>query len=133
METLWAIATALAVPFGELVSPPATDVRVLRAGAGARIDSEGSPFAVAMLAAPAAGARPSCTSSPAGPGAPAGRPHPAGVREHLLVTAGEMEVGPEDGTVTLGAGDLASFPGDVPHLYRGLAPETRAVLLMDYP
>jgi quercetin dioxygenase-like cupin family protein len=55
------------------------------------------------------------------------------VLEHLLVTAGAMEAGPVEAPVTLGAGDLATFPGDVPHAYRGLKPGTLAVLVMDYP
>ena len=55
------------------------------------------------------------------------------MREHLLVTAGRMEVGPLDAPVTLAPGDLASFAADVPHAYRGLEPGSAAVLVMDYP
>lgn len=134
METLWAIATALGVPFGDLVSPGAPEVRVLRAGEGVRVDSAGADFLVRLLAS--TGRRGACEvyAIESSPGeARTADPHPAGVLEHLLVTAGAMEAGPRDGPVTLGPGDLATFPGDVPHAYRALEPGTRAVLVMDYP
>ena len=55
------------------------------------------------------------------------------MREHLLVTAGRMEVGPLDAPVELGPGDLATFAADVAHAYRALEPGSAAVLVMDYP
>ena len=42
VETLWALAVALNVPFGRLVEPPATAPRVIRAGDGPAIRSEHS-------------------------------------------------------------------------------------------
>ena len=58
--------------------------------------------------------------------------HHAGVIEHLLVVEGTLRVGPVSGPVELQAGDLVTFPADVPHLYEGL-PEAHYVLLMSYP
>jgi transcriptional regulator with XRE-family HTH domain len=134
METLCSIATALGAPFGELVSPHTPHVRVVRAGEGVRVDSEGAPFIVRLLATTGRRGAGEVYAIESQPG-PARRadPHPAGVLEHLLVTAGRMEAGPLDAPVVLAAGDLASFPGDVPHAYRALAPDTAAVLVMDHP
>jgi transcriptional regulator with XRE-family HTH domain len=134
METLWSVATALGLPFAELVSPHAPDVRVLRAGEGVRVDSAGAPFLVRLLAAtgrrgPSELYAISCEPGPAR----SADPHPPGVREHVLATAGRMEVGPLDAPATLGPGDLASFAADVPHAYRALEPGSAAVLVMDYP
>src|ERR1700724_2719922 len=39
VETLWALGVALGVPFSQLVDPPAPQIRVIRAGEGARIQS----------------------------------------------------------------------------------------------
>src|ERR1700724_1704609 len=39
VETLWALGVALGVPFSQLVDPPAPQIRVIRAGEGARIES----------------------------------------------------------------------------------------------
>src|SRR5260370_30734493 len=40
VETLWALAVALNVPFARLVEPPTTAPRVIRAGEGPAIRSE---------------------------------------------------------------------------------------------
>lgn len=134
METLWAIATALGAPFGDLVAPHSPEVRVVRAGGGVRIDSEGAPFLVRLLASTGRRGASELYAIEASPGqARRAEPHPAGVLEHLLVTAGELEGGPDAAPVVLAVGDLASFPADVPHSYRALVPGTRAVLVMDYP
>ena len=134
METLWSIATALGVPFAELVSPHAPEVRVVRAGEGVRVDSAGAPFLVWLLAATGRRGPSELYAIECEPGAARrADAHPPGVREHLLVTAGRMEAGPLDAPVVLEPGDMASFAGDVPHAYRALDPATAAVLVMDYP
>src|SRR6476661_3473883 len=51
VETLWALAVALGVPFSQLVDPPVPAVRVVRAGEGARIPAEHAPYAGTLLAA----------------------------------------------------------------------------------
>src|SRR5258705_5702919 len=51
VETLWALAVALDVPFSRLVEPPSPSVRVLRAGEGPRIPAEQADFTGALLAA----------------------------------------------------------------------------------
>jgi len=134
METLWAIATALGTPFGDLVTPHRPDVRVMRAGAGVRVDSDGAEFLVRLLASTGRRGTTELYVIETSPGAAReADPHPTGVLEHILVTAGSLETGPAESPVTLGAGDMATFPGDVPHAYRALAPGTTAVLVMDYP
>ncbi len=134
METLWSIATALGVPFAELVSPHAPELRVLRAGEGVRVDSAGAPFLVWLLAATGRRGPSELYAIGCEPGEPRrADAHPAGVREHVLVTAGRMEVGPVDAPAVLGPGDLATFAADVPHAYSALEPGTAAVLVMDYP
>jgi quercetin dioxygenase-like cupin family protein len=67
------------------------------------------------------------------PGAERGAdPHATGTVEHVLVTHGGLRVGPVDATAELAAGDLASFPADVEHVYEATEPDTRAVLLIEY-
>ncbi len=134
LDTLWAIATALGTPFGELVSPHAPDVRVVRAGEGVRVQGEGTPFPLRLLASTGRrGASELYVIEPAPGEARQAEAHPSGVVEHVLVTAGVLETGPLDAPAMLEAGDLATFPADVPHLYRAHAEGTSAVLVMDYP
>src|SRR6188508_835447 len=51
VETLWALGVALGVPFSQLVDPPAPQVRVVRAGEGARIHAANADFVATLLSA----------------------------------------------------------------------------------
>jgi transcriptional regulator with XRE-family HTH domain len=133
VETLWAIAVVLDVPFSRLVDPPARAVRVIRAGQGVVIPSEHSPFTGTLLAACPPGARRDLHVITAEPGAArSAHSHIPGTTEHLVVTAGRWVAGPEGEEVELGPGDYACFPGDRPHSYQALEPRTAAVLVMEY-
>lgn len=133
VETLWAIAVVLDVPFSRLVDPPARAVRVVRAGEGVVIPSEHSPFTGTLLAACPPGARRDLHVITAEPGpARTAHAHIPGTTEHMVVTAGRWLAGPEGEEVELGLGDYACFPGDRPHAYQALEPGTAAVLVMEY-
>jgi transcriptional regulator with XRE-family HTH domain len=133
VETLWAIAVVLDVPFSRLVDPPARAVRVVRAGEGVVIPSEHSPFTGTLLAACPPGARRDLHVITAEPGPPrSAHAHIPGTTEHMVVTAGRWLAGPEGEEVELGLGDYACFPGDRPHAYQALEPGTAAVLVMEY-
>lgn len=135
IETIWALARALAVPFGELLDPPAPTVRVVRAGEGPRVESdEGAGMVAHLVATTARGARAEwyVLDLAAGPSRVADA-HSPGTMEHVFVISGRLRVGPEDAAIELGSGDLASFPGDVIHRYDTLEDGTRALLLIEYP
>jgi transcriptional regulator with XRE-family HTH domain len=133
VETLWALAVVLDVPFSRLVDPPAEPVQVIRAGEGLAIRSEQAPFAATLLTACPPGARRDLHVMSAEPGAAReAHAHIRGTTEHVIVTAGRWRAGPVGGEVELGPGDYARFPGDQPHAYQALAPGCSAVLVMEY-
>ncbi|MFP4149821.1 MAG: helix-turn-helix domain-containing protein [Nitriliruptoraceae bacterium] len=133
IETLWALARALGVPFGELLEPPAPAVRVVRAGEGPEVLSESGSMQAHLLATTGHRVRVEVYRLALEPGpSHQAAPHAGGTVEHVLVTAGGVSVGPTDAPVHLGAGDLATFPGDRPHAYEATEPGTRAVLLLEY-
>jgi transcriptional regulator with XRE-family HTH domain len=135
IETIWALARALGVPFGELLDPPAPAVRVVREGEGPRIEAaEGAGMVAHLVATTARGARTEwyVLDLTAGPSRIA-EAHGGGTVEHVYVVRGRLRVGPEPDGVELGAGDLATFPGDVAHRYDALEDGTRALLLLEYP
>ncbi|MHA6782415.1 helix-turn-helix domain-containing protein [Pseudonocardia saturnea] len=133
VETLWAIAVVLDVPFSRLVDPPESPVRVIRAGEGLALSSEHSPFTGTLVAACPPGARRDLHVITAEPGAAReAHAHIRGTTEHLLVTAGRWRAGPVGEEVELGIGDYVRFPGDRPHAYQALEPGTAAVLVMEY-
>lgn len=134
IETLWALARALDVPFGRIIEAAGPGVRVLRAGEGVRVDAAGSPYLARLLLSRTSRGAVELYEIASEPGPPrAADAHSPGVSEHLLVISGRMRVGPVDAAVELDAGDLASFSGDTAHVYETIEPDTRALLLMDYP
>lgn len=134
IETLWALARALEVPFGDLLDPPEPQVRVVRAGEGPQVAAtEGAGLVAHLLTSTGRGARTEwyLMDLERGPSRAADG-HTAGTVEHVLVTVGRLRVGPVDQAVELGVGDLATFPGDLPHRYDALVDGTRAMLLLEY-
>lgn len=133
VETLWALATTLQVPFSRLVDPPVAPVRVVRAGEGPAIPSETGNYTAVLLASCPPGARRDIYVISLEPGEPRkADSHIPGTVEHVVVTAGMISAGPAEAPVELEPGDYASFPGDVPHAYQALQPASAAVLVMEH-
>ncbi|MEN8651771.1 XRE family transcriptional regulator [Streptomyces sp. 21So2-11] len=54
-------------------------------------------------------------------------------REHVVVTAGRLRVGPPDAPHELGPGDYVSFPARAPHIYETVDGPVTSVLMLEYP
>ena len=54
-------------------------------------------------------------------------------REHVIVTAGTLRIGPPDAPYELGPGDYVCFPANQPHTYETVGGPVTSVLLMEYP
>jgi transcriptional regulator with XRE-family HTH domain len=133
VETLWALAVTLDVPFSRLVDPPAAPVHVVRAAERPVLRAEHAPFTSTLLAACPPGARRDLHVMTAEPGpVREALPHNPGAVEHLIITAGRWRVGPAGAEVDLGPGDYLRFAADQPHRYAALAPDSTAVLIMEY-
>jgi transcriptional regulator with XRE-family HTH domain len=133
VETLWALAVVLEVPFSRLVEPPVSPVQVVRAGEGMAIPSEHARFTGTLLAACPPGARRDLHVISAEPGpARTAHSHIPGTVEHMIVSSGRWRAGPADDEVDLGPGDYIRFPGDRPHTYEAVEPGSVAVLVMEY-
>jgi transcriptional regulator with XRE-family HTH domain len=134
VETLWAIAAALKVPFARIVEVEQTALRVVRARDVPPMHSAEAPgWAGRLLSASQRRGTFDLYSLDLEEGAVRhADAHHAGVVEHLVVVVGRLKVGPEPRIVELEAGDLVTFAADVPHVYEALEP-THCVLLMSYP
>jgi transcriptional regulator with XRE-family HTH domain len=134
VETLWALAAALQVPFARIVEEERPSLRVVRARDVPAMRSDESPgWAGRLLAAShRRGTFDLYSLDLEAGGVRHADAHHAGVVEHLVVVTGRMRVGPETDMVELGAGDLVTFAADVPHVYEALE-TVHAVLLMSYP
>lgn len=133
LETLWALCTALGLPFSRLLDPPGTRVQVIRAGEGSTVAAAQADYRATLLSACPPGARRDLYRIEAEPGSPrSSAPHPPGVVEHVLLASGRALVGPADDPVELRPGDFVTYPGDELHVFEALEPATRALLASDH-
>lgn len=132
VETLWALSVALDVPFSRLVDPPRAVVRVVRAGEGPVMYSEQADYSATLLASCPPNARRDIYLIQVSPGKPrASDPHNPGTVEHVVLSQGRALIGPRDEPIELGPGDYVSYPGDAPHIFEALEPNTMAVLVSE--
>ena len=133
VETLWALGVALGVPFSRLVDVPRPAVRVVRAGEGPVTYSERANYAATLLASCPPNARRDIFRIEVQPGEPRlSDPHMPGTTEHVVLSSGRAQIGPADQPADLGPGDYISYPGDAPHIFRALEPDTPAVMIMEH-
>ncbi|WP_424185494.1 helix-turn-helix domain-containing protein [Actinokineospora sp. G85] len=133
IETLWAIGTALDIPFSRLVEPPSPRVRVVRRGEAASVASETADYTTALLSAGPVNTRRDLYLLSAEPGSRReSAPHPPGEVEHVVLCTGRALVGPADAPVELSPGDFMTYPGDEPHVFEALEPGTTAVSVSEH-
>jgi transcriptional regulator with XRE-family HTH domain len=134
VETLWAIASALEVPFARLVEQQGTALRVVRAADVPVVRSTETPgWAGRSLASTdRRGTFEIYALDLEGGTTRHADPHHAGVTEYLLVVSGRLRAGPASGPIELAPGDLLTFAADVPHVYEALE-KTHCLLVQSYP
>ncbi|MEJ7649643.1 MAG: XRE family transcriptional regulator [Nakamurella sp.] len=133
IETLWALCTAIGIPFSRIVEPPRASVRLIRSGNGPSVASATAAYAATLLSACPPNARRDVYLIAAEPGP--GRhsaAHEPGVVEHVILSRGRALVGPADDPVEIGPGDYLSYPGDEPHVFTSLRAHTFAVLVSEH-
>ncbi len=132
VETLWAIASALGIPFSFLFETQTRPTKLIRAHEGETIGSEQSDFVATLLSACAPSARRDIYRVLLQPGETrSSSAHPNGTVEHMLICAGSAKVGPSGQEEELSQGDYFSFPGDLPHSYTALEPGTVMIMVME--
>jgi transcriptional regulator with XRE-family HTH domain len=131
LETLSALAAALQIPMGDLITaadpPPVT---VVRNDAGTDIPGTANDLRLIARFTPGGTVEVYEAQWPKRSTRNAGG-HGPGTREHVFVTRGGLKVGPLGREVGLAGGDYATFAADEPHLYEARA-GTRALLLMQW-
>lgn len=134
IETLWAIATALGVPFAQFFEVSTPEAVVIRAGEGDAIAAEASGQMAVVLANCPPGVRRDLYRMSLGSGAArVAAAHPPGTVEHTVVISGRVRLGPEGQLIEAGPGDYYRYRGDVAHRYEALGGEALLVLVMESP
>lgn len=132
IDTLAGLADTLRVPLSELLEElPLGEVRVVRASQSRLEQRDGlSRRALDTLAGGAVDVSELAWEArhfheP--------EPRPAGSRAHVYVLHGNLIAGPVERVTELGAGDYASFPIDVPHVYETRRSAARALVATHVP
>jgi transcriptional regulator with XRE-family HTH domain len=132
VETLWALAVALGVPFAVFVDQEAQAPTLVRASSAAGIPSSAAPYVASLLSASPPNARRDIYLIRAEPGEPrVSHPHQRSTTEHLVLVSGRARVGPADAPHVLDPGDYLAYAGDAPHVFEALQPGTSAVLVSE--
>lgn len=131
LETLSALAAALQIPMGDLITAahPAP-VTVVRSDEGTDIPGTANDLRLIARFVPGGTVEVYEAQWPKRSTRNAGG-HGPGTREHVFVTRGGLKVGPLGREVGLSGGDYATFAADEPHHYEARA-GTRALLLMQW-
>lgn len=134
VETLWAIATALNIPFSALFETASIEATLIRANEGVTLTSAEAEFTAVLLDRCPPERRRDLYRVRLRKGAPRhSAAHPAGTREHAVLCSGRMRIGPVESSVELRAGDYFRFGADAPHLYEALSDEALLLIVMDNP
>jgi transcriptional regulator with XRE-family HTH domain len=133
VETLWALSVALEIQISQLLDPRQPKVQVIRADEGPAIYSEQADYRATLVASCPPNARRDIyrIAVDVGPGRQSD-PHMPGVVEHVVLSTGKALVGPTDDPVELEPGDYIAYPGDLPHIFQALEPNTNAVLISEH-
>lgn len=132
VETLWALATALGIPFSFLFETPDPGATLIRLGEGEEVSAAASNHLATLLSPGRSAGRRDLYRIRMEPG-PVRRsaPHPPGTFEHAVLISGALRLGPDDAPETLAPGDYYAFRGDLPHFYEALEPGTVFLLAME--
>jgi transcriptional regulator with XRE-family HTH domain len=132
VETLWAIAGALRVPFAVFVDEEQPATTLVRAETGAPVPSEIAPYSATLLTAAPPGSRRDVYLIRAEPGGVRdSAPHTHGTTEYVVLMSGAAHVGPADAPVRLAPGDFLTYRGDAAHVFEALETGTTAVLISE--
>ncbi len=132
VETLWAIASALGIPFSFLFETASQDTALIRAGEGTPVSSDNASFCAVLLAnCPPARRRDLYRAELEGGSIRKADPHPQGTVEHIFVAEGSVRVGPLEHAEDLKAGDYFRFAGDIAHSYEALSDKALILIVME--
>lgn len=132
MSTLWALATALHVPLGELLEAAGPSVEITRSGDD-RPRASGDAVSARLLHRIRLRGTVEVYDIAVAPATQHSQAHLPGVEECMIITRGQVITGPADDPAQLAERDSIRFGAARPHIYRGAGPDNRAVLLMIYP
>ncbi|MHB8532787.1 MAG: helix-turn-helix domain-containing protein [Solirubrobacteraceae bacterium] len=141
IDTVWALAAALGVPFASLFhdETPSDDVSVVREDDGAVVavdqaglDTDGLVIRH-MLTRPGGSLTEVYTLVLEAGAERHADAHVSGLFEHIIVSTGIVEISTDSFSEVVEQGDLISFRADRPHSYKVIEGPVRLVSFHEYP
>ena len=141
IDTVWALASALGVPFASLFhdEPPSDDVTVVRADDASVIATdqaglETDGLVIRHMLTRTGGALIEIYTLVLEEGAERhAEAHVGGLFEHIAVATGSVEISTESFSEVVRQGDLITFRADRPHSYRVIEGPVRLISVHEYP
>ena len=134
VETLWAIATALEIPFSSLFESASSHSALIRAAEGVSISAEQSDLTTVLLdKCPPDRRRDLYRVTLRSGSIRHSEAHPRGTVEHAFLCSGRVRLGPVDKPAEIGPGDYYRYSADVEHFYEAQDGEALLLLVMDSP
>jgi len=132
IETLWAIACALEVPFSFLFDNDTPQSRLIRAKEGEKRVSKCAEFSAVLLdKCPPRRQRDLYRIDLSAGSERSAKPHPLGTVEHAFVSSGTVLIGPIGTQEELHGGDYFRYRGDLPHAYQAISETASIMLIME--
>lgn len=132
LDTIWSVATALAVPFSALIDEESSSPRLIRSTEGEPVINDDDTYAATLLASARASTRSDVYRVDVVEGADRRcPPHVTGTIEHLIVVHGTVEAGVLGARETLRAGDCLSYSADQEHYFAAIGGAAQAVLILE--
>lgn len=124
IETLWNLAKALDVPFGELLGKDSeSTVTSLQKGVKVElVDKQAGKQRIETYLMDITNHQRRLAD-----------PHMEGVSENILVLKGQLLTGPVDAPALVNTGQHYTFKSDTPHIYQGVSDQCRALVSVVYP
>ncbi len=131
IETVFSLSNALGVPVSTLLTEPAETEVVLVRGADLDVLSSNAVDLRMLRRLDLAETVIEVYDQRIRPGEVQRSKGHAG-KEHVLVTAGVLRIGPPHAPYELGPGDYVCFPAHAPHIYETVSGPVTSVLLLEY-
>jgi len=132
IETLWAIACALEVPFSFLFENDTPQRRLIRVKEGEKLVSECAEFSAVLLdKCPPRRQRDLYRVDLNAGSERTAKPHSIGTIEHAFVSSGTVLIGPTGAKEELHSGDYFCYRGDLPHAYQAISDTASIMLIME--
>lgn len=133
IETIWSLATALEIPFGQLINEKDEKVVSVKKGEGISVLTQAQTMQAELLVSrPLRSGFDVFQIKLKGNSRMISQPHKIGTNEIVIAIKGDLTIGPVSAPISLKEGDTAFFSASTSHIYQAHDEDVEALVIMDY-